>query len=345
MAEQNQVATTASNAESAKNEPLLHANGIVELVQVNEYLGMLRNGHATDIKRFVRKLKSVEGKIHKKDDEISSLKGEVEKLRNELAFEKANLLGDLLVAERKVKQLEMELNDSKTFITRHVLPANDTISKLIRSRFGDGNEIKTLNALPVFPVIRSAPEKSGISLDLSNAIEDISASSTVLMVPAGDPEPAASEVALPADVPTASEEEAQPVENGDDVVGVEAEAENDQMEIDENAVRFPCGHCPKTYNTMARKFRHEMKSHGNVHDIDQEEENGAEHSPKLLKKVGAAKKVAAKNRIQKEKKKQNKMMENILNAYGMERAAKYAPLMQQLRRRQLAMKPAFKNRM
>lgn len=326
MVEQNHVAANVSDAES-KNEPLRLENEIVELARVDDCLAAMQKAHASDNHKYVRKLKIAEGKIQKKDEDISSLKGEIEKLRNEFANAKADLLGDLLVAERKVKQLETELNDAKTFITRHVLPANDTVSKLIRSRYGDGNEMKTLNARPA---IRNAPEKCGIPSELSNAIEGISASSTILMVPVGDPEPAAPETALPADAPTESEEVAKPVEDDDDVVQdeVEVESENDQMEIDENAIHFPCDHCSKSFSTMALKFRHEKKSHANAHDTDQEEENDAEYLPKPLKKIGAAKKMVGKKRTQKER----KLLKDYINAYGMARAMKTQFSKQQLRR-------------
>lgn len=337
MTELHDLATVESNDNLnrpfglAQNLPLTSV-GNNEMVQLDDCLLTLRNAHDNISQKLLRKLRNAERRMQKKDVDIKSLTSEIARSTTELATTKAQLFGDLLVAERKIKQLEQELNDAKTFITQYILVANDQVSQLIRSRYGNGNELRPMKMTPAAPITSTVPTKNDISLELSNAIEEISTS--LFTNPANDLE----SVTPSADAQTTSDGEPKPVEATDDNV---VEVNNEEMETDDCAARFSCGQCPKLFSTLAQKYRHETKSHGNI-DAAHGEEDDAEQSPKLTNRFGAI--AAAKKILENDRRKKQKFMKAILNIYGKPEIKKWTPVMKELKRHQRAKKISGKNK-
>lgn len=134
MSDQNRPTSSDGNGQPsdsvavpAKDLPLPNTVQCSELAQVNESLVAMRDARS----KLLGKLKHAERKNQKKNAEIKSIQDEKQKIITELATIKADLLKQLLDAERKIKQLEQELGDAKTFLTRHVLAANDAMVKVI----------------------------------------------------------------------------------------------------------------------------------------------------------------------------------------------------------------------
>lgn len=315
-----------------QNLPLHNAVNDV-MAQVDETLLALRNTHANDHQKVLRELERSDQKLLQKEAEIKLLESKVAQCSADLAVTKAQLLSELLDAERKVKHFEHEFNEAKHFITQHVLAANETVSKLIRFRYGDGNELAFMNTAQAAPAAIVAPGNINMPLELSNAIEEISASSTLFSVPAIDletTEPTNAQTESATDSQAVSQGQSQPVERSDDDV-VLIESDNEQMETDECAVRFPCDQCPKVFTSLALKYRHESKAHGNARDIGREVKRDARNFLKPLKRLAsrtAAKKMAEKIRIQNEL-----QLEEFADLYR-----KYTPVMKQLKREQRAKK-------
>lgn len=105
-----EIAKTATNDEPPENEQLLIASKVDNF---DVYLEGLRNVHSKEM--YEQKLLFSENQ--KKDAEISSLKNELAKMGFALAITKAELLSELIVAERKVIQLQIELNNANVVPT------------------------------------------------------------------------------------------------------------------------------------------------------------------------------------------------------------------------------------
>lgn len=316
-----------------------------EIVQVDDWLNALRNMHTSEIHKYTRRLKYSDRKLQKKDTEIESLKKELAARNTDLAVTKAQLLGDLLNAERKIKHLEHECNDAKDFVSHNILVASERISQLIRLRYGDGKVLNLMNGAP------GAPAKDDKLFEVPSGHEDISASSTLITVPVTDLDPIGPPAALPAVVPAAvptavpttfqEQLHAEAEGSDDDVIVVE----NEQMETDECAVQFPCGKCTKTFDTMAQKFQHEKKYHDigsatDVNEEDEEDESDDEESPKSAKRMrplAFAKKMAAQKRLR------ANLLKALAKTYDKPDPLKMAPVMKQLKSHLRAKKLAAKN--
>lgn len=180
-----------------------------------------------------------------------------------------------------------------------------------------------------------------MSLDVSNATGEIPASS----IPAIElPPPAAATGGQ-----TASEALPEPlnVSNEDDAV----EVVNEQMETDDDecVIQFACDQCPRTFVTMALKYRHETKTHGNKHvideDDDEESENDVENPPKAVKRQRSPF-AAKKTRPTKRHRKQEDLMKILAN-YNSSDILRLSPVLnelERLQRLQRVKKIAGKNR-
>lgn len=261
MADQNDTPQIVENIDEAmqstqENLPLAEGR---EIVQVNHSLAALRKTNVSEYHKLMRKLKSAERKIKQRDAEIQSMKYELVKSNTELAITKADLLGSLLNAERKIKELERECSDAKEYFIHHLLPVSESLNSVIRSRYGDASGMKTMPP----PIVPASDDVNTLLPEKPNDLE-----STV----------------LPAQSPEAEQNEQPPEgnESADDCVVVE----NDEMDTDDVATQYECGQCPKLFDSIALKFRHVRQAHKAASDANPEKTKSAK---RVRQNVSAAK--------------------------------------------------------
>lgn len=287
MADQND---TPQNAEKngdtvqppQENMALTKVAEVSELVQVNDCLLALRNTTAIEHHKLMRRLKSAETKIQKRDAELQSVKNELAKSNAEWAITKADLLGNLLSAERKIKKLQQERSDAKNYFMHHYLPLSENLNNAIRSRYGD------VSASNMATPIVSATDDVRISTD------DISASSTMLPIAPNVLESTVLPVAEPAVLAEQPLEKNVPADDDGVIV------ENQQTETGDVAIQFECDQCPKLFKTMAHKYRHEQKSHNGSSGTNRKEIKLSKRLKRVRPNV-LAKKAAFKNRMSAQK--------------------------------------------
>lgn len=202
--------------------------------------------------------------LDKKDAALAALQSEKENLSNILSRSKVDYLEELLDAERKIKKLENEVADLKNFVTHDVLSANKMMSTMIRGRFGDANgnlkipslhpageESKPINApteaekAPVKPVAETSATSAEAANDESKGSDGDDTAETENVIAISDEE---------SDETTDSSS----ADSSD-------EPDEAQMEAVKTAKllnRFPCNECPRSFSTMAMKYRHEHRVHG-----------------------------------------------------------------------------------
>lgn len=242
-----------------------------ELLQLDNLLAGFRNVNNFCCKKNTRLRQTWQHAMEKKEAALEALQKEKENLSTIIISSKANYLEELIDAERTIKKLENQLAELEAFIKRDVLVANETVSAMIRYRYGD--ESKKASVLNTAKSIVCASE-------LAKAVEHISMPPP-LIVAQIEPTPtilstgAVQRETLDQDVqqPTAQVELARSgdvIEINDDDDGDEQNEEH--METDDSNLlkRFICDECSRSFSTMASKFRHETRFHGSTHEIEQQ---------------------------------------------------------------------------
>lgn len=248
----------------ATAQPPPDASSQDELLQLDQLLAGFRNLNNFCCKRNVRLQQSWQRKMEKKDAALKALQKEKENLSTIIISSKANYLEELIGAERRIKKLENQLAAQNAFIVRDVLVANETVSAMIRYRYGDDKAS-----------VSNTAKSMVCASELAKAVEHISTPSTLIVAPDILPVAEVQSETPDQDVqqPTAQDESAKKspvdvIEINDDEESVAQSGE--QMETDETNVlkRFPCDECSRSFSTMALKFRHESRFHGSAHEIE-----------------------------------------------------------------------------
>lgn len=241
--------------------------------------------------------------IEKKDDAFNALKNEKENLTTILMSSKANYLGDLLEAERKIKRLENELNEIKSFIFHDVLVANETILTSIRQKYGDASK----KIFESTAVSASCASESAMSVD-NNPTPVALTDAQIDTTPA----------AVPAEIPTieaqqSSAEGKLAKDLRSEVIEITDDEHIDAAAADANLLkRFPCEKCSRSFSTMALRFRHVSKVHGD----EQNDEEDQEQDQQLVENVVAVKK-PLKRLVKKPSKKKCRAAIRILEEQGL----------------------------
>lgn len=279
----------------------------LELVQVDNCLSELQSRRATASQALVRKVKTGSLKLQAMKEELNAAQVEIAKAKSETTAVKAELLAQLLDAERKSTQLEQELNDSKSFIKHHVLVTSEKMTETIRSRFGETTK------KPM-----SAP-----ALDAPNGIDGASASSTLVAVPYED------------SGETSTEQPPQSIKSSSD-----EEMDTDVVE------RFSCDHCSTSFKSMAMKYRHEAKHHGETTSDESEENSDVEEIPIVAPKIVKSPQKYAQNiRKKRDNIKGDKMKRALLKGQYEEKDIKrMSAVLKEMKKMQRAMKVAPKKK-
>lgn len=269
-----------------------------EMRQLNQFLRGLSDLNKFCCEKNARMQETWQMMVDKKDASFSAVQREKENLSTILMSAKANYLGELLDAERTIKKLENELNELKSFITRDVLVANESVSKMIRLRYGDRNQ----QAI----VASTAKTASVHAPELAKTIVPNTESSPQIVCASVEQQSAVIPVAVEMHIETSKQDEQQPIAEEpttadglpENVVEI---SDDEQMETeDENLLkRFPCDDCSRSFSTMALKFRHESRFHGNKHDIEQslEKVERVKKPLKRLRRIEKAKQIRQVKRI------------------------------------------------
>lgn len=237
-----------------------------EMRQLNLFLRGLRDLNELCCDKNARMQQTWKEMVDKKDAAFSAVQREKENLSTILMSAKANYLGELLDAERTIKKLENELNELKSFIARDVLVANESVSKMIRLRYGDGNQ-QAIASTAVTASVRAS--------ELAKTIEPNTESSPQIVCASIERNPAVIPAAVEVHIETWNQGEQQPTAGETTADGLPENVveitDDEQMETDDENLlkRFPCDNCSRSFSTMALKFRHESRVHGNTHDIEQ----------------------------------------------------------------------------
>lgn len=246
---------------------------------VDVFLRGLRDLRCLSGKDNARTLRLAEQKIQKKNATITAMKKEVDNLSAILKNSKASYLCELIAAERKIKGLEQRLIENEKFLNK-ILVANESLSKMIRSQCGNDNakladssfepmaneNISELSAniaaAPVVPVATTAAIATD-ELNKPKSTEEMENPTAEVEKPIPD-----------------TELSDEPIVAGIDAIEPQAE----HMETEESVVqpRFSCDECNKTFRKMAKLYRHQVKSHGNVHNSEQVEVKKKQHTKRAL---------------------------------------------------------------
>lgn len=264
--------------QSAVHKPMQPNN---EKQQMDFFLTLLSESNQFCSKKIVR----LQQELVKRDVAHSALTKEKENLSTILISCKANYLEELLEAERKIKKLENDLKEIKLFVAHDVLVASETVSAMIRRNYGDENNNSFIkptaaNMSGRAPDLTMTNELIGVPSTSAAAMEKTDTLSVI--VPSVEVEKErSSEDQQPPPAENKSDETPQEViEITDDEQNVEP------MDTGESNLlkRFPCGECSLSFSSMALKYRHEVKVHGDTHEVEQEVER-VEKAKKPLKRL------------------------------------------------------------
>lgn len=250
-------------------------------------------------------------KMDKKEALMNQLQREKDNMYNILISSKANYFQELVEAERKIKSLENECSNMKVFITRDLLMANENVSALIRNRYGDDKAnvlaapktnfcpatLTTAAEHTSTPAAIAENEPLLAILPVENEAENGAENESEQPSTSIDPHPSTSQQPPTSPQPSTSEKQlaGDVIEITDDEHW--AEQNDEQMETDESNMlnRFPCEYCSYSFNTMAKKYRHETRVH-DAHETEQQNEK-VEQMKKPLKRLNRLRRLAKEKKI------------------------------------------------
>lgn len=233
--------------------PMCASNENGEIWQLDKLLAGMRNVHNFGWDRVGR----LQHNMEIKEAAFKAVASEKDNLSAILMSSKANYYSDLLEAERKIKNLENELNEMKAFITRDVLQTTEKMSTMIKHFYRDGH--------------KNCVASSG----RSPTIETLDTTKTVEPVPDATPMAATAPKAEPQKENTAEIVEPSTSNSEHNVVEITYEVPNGtgaQMQAAEESLPngFSCDKCSRSFATLSRKFRHETRAHRNKRDVGQQ---------------------------------------------------------------------------